>query len=103
MIKNSKKINRDIRAIKIINWNNLYNINGKYDWIISCVTETSIGLKIPIRDLYKIKKNCKSKLMLDATASIGLDEYEFADLIVIVLVYLFGLTGKFIAYNKNCK
>ena len=104
MIKNSKKINRDIRAIKIINWNNLYNINGKYDWIISCVTETSIGLKIPIRDLYKIKKNCKSKLMLDATASIGLeDEHELADLIAYSSCKgLFGLTGaSFIAYNKN--
>ena len=104
MIKNSKKINRDIQAVKIINWNNLYDINGKYDWIVSCVTETSIGLKIPIRELYKIKKNCKSKLMLDATASIGLEDgHELADLIAYSSCKgLFGLTGaSFIAFNKN--
>ena len=54
----------------------------KYDWIFACSTETSCGLKIPIRSLSRLAKKCKSKLMLDATGSIGLEnEHELADVI----------------------
>ena len=31
-------------------------VTDNFDWIISCVTETSIGLKLPILELYKIKR-----------------------------------------------
>ena len=62
---------------------------------MGCPVETSIGYKIPILKIQWIKKRCKSKLALDATASIGLEKnHEYAD----VLGYssckgLFGLTG----------
>ena len=52
----------------------------KYDWICASPVETSIGLKIPIKELYNLKKRCNSKLMLDATGSIGLETgHNFAD------------------------
>ena len=35
---------------------NLDKINGKYDWIWACSTETSRGLKIPITDL-RMRRN----------------------------------------------
>jgi len=100
MIKNSKVA----RQLKIINWKNITEVEENFDWIVSCSTETSMGLKIPITDLFKIKKKCKSKLMLDATASIGLeDNHDLADLIAYSSCKgLFGLTGaSFIAYNQT--
>ena len=63
---------------------------------MGCPVETSVGLKIPITKLNKLKKRCKAKLALDATASIGLEkDHGFAD----VLGYssckgLFGLTRR---------
>ena len=71
---------------------------------MGCPVETSIGLKIPISNLDKLKKRCKAKLALDATASIGLEkDHNFSD----VLAYssckgLFGLTGAaFVAFNSS--
>ena len=104
MICNYAKLNFNIiKKIKIVNWKNLNEITEKFDWIIACSTETSCGLKVPIKDLYKLKKD-KSKLMLDATASIGLEkDHELADVLSFSSCKgLFGLTGAcFICYNVN--
>ena len=44
--------------------------------------ETSVGLKTPIVKLQKLKKRCKAKLALDATASIGLElDHGYADVL----------------------
>ena len=91
-----------IKKIKIINWNNLKDFSEKFDWIIACPTETSCGLKIPIKELYCLKKRTKSKLMLDATASIGLEkDHHLADVLSFSSCKgLFGLTGAcFICFN----
>ena len=75
----------------------------KYDWIISCVTETSMGFKIPIKELYDLKKKCNSKLFLDATASIGLENnHNLGDVVCFSSCKgLLGLTGaSFIAYKE---
>ncbi len=92
-----------IKKINYINYKNIDDIYGKYDWVMGCPVETSVGLKIPISKLDKLKKRCKAKLALDATASIGLEkDHGFAD----VLGYssckgLFGLTGAaFVAFNS---
>ncbi len=92
-----------IKEINYINYKNIDEIYGKYDWVMGCPVETSVGLKIPITKLNKLKKRCKAKLALDATASIGLEkDHGFAD----VLGYssckgLFGLTGAaFVAFNS---
>jgi aspartate aminotransferase-like enzyme len=94
---------KNITAVTSVDWREISEVSGQYDWVVACPTETSCGLKLPIEDLYNLAKKCGSQLMLDATASIGLEgKHELAD----VLAYssckgLFGLTGAaFIAFNE---
>ena len=104
MCKHFKKNSKYLRSIKKINWTKIDQINEKFDWIFVCPTETSMGLKLPILDLFKLKKRCHSKLALDATGSIGLEvDHHYADVIAYSSCKgLFGLTGaSFIAYNLN--
>ena len=104
--KQAKKNFKYIKVIKSINWKNTNNVSGKFDWIFACPTETSCGLKIPIKSLYQLKKKTKSKLMLDATASIGLEEnHELADVISFSSCKgLFGLTGAcFVTFKEDIK
>ena len=101
----ASKVNfKNIKKVDYIGYQNLSEISNKYDWIMGCPVETSIGLKIPIFKLNKLKRKCRAKLALDATASIGLEkDHNFAD----VLGYssckgLFGLTGgAFVAFNNS--
>ena len=95
-----------IKKIDTINWKEINSLQKNYDWIIACPTETSCGIKIPIKNLSKVAKKCKSKLMLDATGSIGLEnDHELADVISFSSCKgLFGLTGAgFICFNKKFK
>ncbi len=103
MSKVNKEIYKKIKEIDYINYQKMNFVSKKYDWVIGCPVETSIGLKIPIEKFKILKKKCNAKLALDATASIGLEEnHYFAD----ILSYssckgLFGLTGgAFVAFNK---
>ncbi len=89
-------------VVDIVGWQELSTHTGSYDWLLACPTETSSALKLPIDWLRKQADKLKASLMLDATASIGLEaQHELAD----VLAYssckgLFGLTGaSFIAFN----
>lgn len=94
----------EIASIKIINWKELHLVDGRYDWLLACYTETSCGLKLPIDQLRRASERIGAKLMLDATASIGLeDNHGLADVIGFSSCKgLFGLTGAaFIAYNEN--
>ena len=101
----ASKVNfKKIKKIDYIDYKNISEISRSYDWVMGCPVETSVGLKIPISKLNKLKKRCKAKLALDATASIGLEkDHNFAD----VLGYssckgLFGLTGgAFVAFNSS--
>ena len=100
----SKENFKKIKKIDYIDYKNIFDISKSYDWVMGCPVETSIGLKIPISKLNKLKKRCKAKLALDATASIGLEkDHDLAD----VLGYssrkgLFGLTGgAFVAFNSS--
>ena len=99
----SKKYFKNIKEVKVLKWTEIKKFSKKFDWIFACPTETSIALKIPIKDLHSLKKRCGAKLALDATASIGLEkDHYYSD----VLAYssckgLFGLTGaSFIAFDK---
>ncbi len=101
--KNYKKSHKYIKNINVLNWDKYKNIDKKYDWILFCYTETSKGIKLPIKEIFNISKKFKSKLMIDATASFGLEKYhEYAN----VFSYssckgLFGLTGAcFISYDS---
>ena len=101
----ASKVNfKKIKKIDYIDYKNISDISKSYDWVMGCPVETSVGLKIPISKLNKLKKRCKAKLALDATASIGLEkDHDLAD----VLGYssckgLFGLTGgAFVAFSSS--
>jgi len=102
MSKVSKKLYKNIRNIHYIDYELLNDVNSNYDWIIGCPVETSIGLKIPIQKLKILKKKCRSKLALDATASIGLEQgHEYSDVSAFSSCKgLFGLTGaSFVVFN----
>lgn len=92
----------EITSIIKINWDELDDVTGCFDWVMACYTETSCGLKIPIGSLRKLADRLGARLMLDATASIGLEEgHDSADVIAYSSCKgLFGLTGgAFIAYH----
>ena len=106
ILKNLKINFKKISKIDTVSWQNLKNIKKKYDWVCASPVETSIGLKVPIKDLNSLKKNCRSKLMLDATGSIGLEAgHNLSDISTFSSCKgLFGLTGaSFIAYKKEPK
>ena len=81
--------------VQVVEWDQLDHIEGKFDWIFACYTETSCGLKVPIEMLRSSADRLSARLMLDATASIGLEpRHELADAIAYSSCKgLFGLTG----------
>lgn len=92
-----------IDSIDIVNWGDLAKLDGEYDWLLSCSTETSVGLRLPITWLSAHAKRLQAKLMLDATASIGLESnHDLAEVIAYSSCKgLFGLTGAaFVAFNE---
>jgi len=102
--KSCKKYFKFIKKIDTVDWKKLNKVNGNYDWLLCCYTETSRGLKLPVKDLFNLSKKLNSKLMIDATASFGLEEnHHLAN----VFSYssckgLFGLIGaSFISYDDN--
>ena len=103
MVEVALKAYGQINDVEAVDWQDFKNITGQYDWVVACSTETSIGLNLDIRELRTFADNLNAKLMLDATASIGLEgNHELAD----ALSYssckgLFGLTGAaFVAFNE---
>ncbi|MBW0181074.1 MAG: hypothetical protein KXJ50_08415 [Vulcanococcus sp.] len=93
----------EITEVHMTEWERLDNIEGTFDWIFACYTETSCGLKLPIQMLRAASDRLKARLMLDATASIGLEtQHELADVIGYSSCKgLFGLTGAaFVAFHE---
>ena len=102
LTNSAKRRKKEITKISVVNWKKLDDVTGNYDWVFACSTETSCGLKLPIKLLSKICKKLKAKLMLDATGSIGLEpDHDLADVIAFSSCKgLFGLTGaSFICFN----
>lgn len=91
-----------ITELNVVSTTNLGDVAEKYDWIFACFTETSSALKLDIAELNALKARTGARLMLDAAASIGLEEgHEIADVISFSSCKgLFGLTGAgFVAFN----
>lgn len=102
MCETSRRKYKFINKIDYVSYKNIDQIERKYDWLLACPVETSIGYKIPIEKLFEIKKKCKSKLALDATASIGLEkDHNLSDVSAFSSCKgLFGLTGAaFVTFN----
>jgi aspartate aminotransferase-like enzyme len=93
-----------ITQIHQVDHQEMNTVVGNFDWVVACYTETSQGLKIPIESLDTLARRLGSKLMLDATASIGLEEnHDLADVIAFSSCKgLFGLSGaSFISYHDS--
>lgn len=104
LVNMAKQSQQAVTTVTHIDYNSLNALEGNYDWIVACSTETSVGLKLPIEWLSNLTNRLGAKLMLDATASIGLEEgHDQADVIAYSSCKgLFGLTGAaFIAYNDK--
>lgn len=100
----AKRTIGEITNIFYVDWDELESFPVSVDWIFACYTDTSSGYVLELPALEKIAKKLKSKIMLDATASIGLEPYhELADVIGFSSCKgLFGLTGAgFICYNQS--
>lgn len=93
-----------IQEINSVAWNELPEYEKGFDWLLACHTETSVGLRLPIAQLTAAKQRFGARMLLDATASIGLETgHEYADVIAYSSCKgLFGLTGAaFIAFNDH--
>lgn len=102
LAESAKRRSGAISSVESINWRDVDSVGGQFDWVLACRTETSCGLLLPIDQLSGLAKRLKSRLMLDATASIGLEDgHERADAMSFSSCKgLFGLTGaSFIAYQ----
>ncbi len=92
-----------VKEVISVDWKSIETATGCFDWVFACYTETSCGLKLPIELLAGVAKRLNARLMLDATASIGLETRHYkADVIGYSSCKgLFGLTGaSFIAFNE---
>lgn len=93
-----------IREVISVGWDCLDDVSGSYDWVVACYTETSCGLRLSVEKLRAVADRLSAKLMLDATASIGLEpHHELGDVIAYSSCKgLFGLTGAaFIACHES--
>ena len=90
--------------VSICKYENLSDINEKYDWVLCAYTETSIAFKVDLSMVKERADEFGAKLYVDATGSIGLeDNHHLADVMAFSSCKgLFGLTGgSFVAYKKN--
>ena len=53
----SKKNFKKITKIDYVDYKKINEISNKYDWVMGCPVETSVGLKIPISKFQKLKKD----------------------------------------------
>ncbi len=90
--------------ITVCKYEELEHVHEKFDWILCAYTETSVAFKLDLKIVRDKADSCGSRLFVDATGSIGLeDHHELADLMAFSSCKgLFGLTGAcFIAYKQN--
>jgi len=90
--------------ITICKYQELNDLDDRFDWVLCAYTETSVAFKVDLQFVREKANKCGSRLFVDATGSIGLeDHHELADLMAFSSCKgLFGLTGAcFIAYKND--
>lgn len=93
-----------VSEIMRVPWNEIGGFSKSVDWVVCAPVETSKGLRIPISYLRAFSDSLGAKLMLDATASIGLEpNHDLADALAFSSCKgLFGFTGAaFVAYTAS--
>ena len=53
----------EIRSVTSVDWKDLASVDGEFDWVFACYTETSCGLKLPIESLKALSMKLDAKLM----------------------------------------
>ena len=90
--------------LTICEYEELDSIKGNFDWVLCAYTETSVAFKVDLESVRNKANECKAKLYVDATGSIGLeDNHQLADVMAFSSCKgLFGLTGAgFVAYKSD--
>ena len=103
MVKNARDQFGFVREISEVPWDHLDALSGAADWLVAVPVETSKGLGLPISEIKSHADRIGCKLMLDATASIGLhNSHDLADVLAFSSCKgLFGITGAaFIAHSE---
>ena len=88
----------------ICKYEELDSIKGNFDWVLCAYTETSVAFKVDLESVKNKANECKAKLYVDATGSIGLeDNHQLADVMAFSSCKgLFGLTGaSFVAFKSD--
>ena len=101
---NYLKKNKKFKSLKYVNYDDFFKIKLKerFDWIVFVYVETASCTKYDIKKVFEKKNQLKSRLLVDATASIGLEKnHNLADAIFFSSCKgLFGPTGLgFIGYK----
>ena len=90
--------------LTICKYEELDSIKGNFDWVLCAYTETSVAFKVDLESVKNKANECKAKLYVDATGSIGLeDNHQLADVMAFSSCKgLFGLTGaSFVAFKSD--
>jgi cytidyltransferase-like protein len=91
-------------SVVICKYENISEINDKFDWVLCAYTEISTAFKLNLQSVKNKANESGAKLLVDATGSIGLeDDHQLADVMAFSSCKgLFGLTGAcFVAYKSN--
>lgn len=104
LAETAAKLTGAINKVDIVSWNQLADVSGEYDWVLGCSTETSVALKIDISKFRQLANQTGGKILLDATASIGLENgHELCDVVCFSSCKgLLGFSGaSFICFNSE--
>jgi aspartate aminotransferase-like enzyme len=95
---------KEVCHVDEVEFERIQDISGQYDWVMACHVETSRAIKLSMPALRALADRTGARLLVDATASIGLEDgHELADLLAYSSCKgLCGLTGAaFVAFNGS--
>lgn len=104
LVETAAKLTGAIDKVDTVSWNKLADVSGKYDWVLGCSTETSVALKIDVSKFRQLADRTGGKILLDATASIGLESgHELSEVVCFSSCKgLLGFSGaSFICFNSD--
>ena len=92
--------------VTVCKYEDIDSASGNFDWVLCAYTETSTAFKVDLEMIKSKSVELGSKLYVDATGSIGLEDgHVVADVMAFSSCKgLFGLTGAcFVAYKSGLK
>lgn len=99
-----KQLLPGICQVTEVDYVDLANVDGQFDWLLCAYTETSKAFKVDLPWVKQKANALGARFYVDATGSIGLeDHHELGDVLAFSSCKgLFGLTGAcFVAYQSD--